>query len=177
MVHHDGSSRWFITMVQDEGRSSKESAVMRRLILTLILLTIVPITANAQALEDFSRLSKALNTDISLVEADGTVREGKLVAAGPDGVTMQFASGTRAFKVDQIASAERLKDGVGDGALKGAIFGVFLGLVTHSTRADFWVSSIAVYSGIGLALDAAQTHRETLYRAPPRPSLSLSFRF
>jgi hypothetical protein len=145
--------------------------------LALVMLAAVPMMANAQTLDDFSRLSKALNTDISLVEADGTVREGRLVAAGPDGVTMKFAAGTRVFRADQITSAERLKDRVGDGALKGAIVGVFLGLVTQSTRADFWFSSIAIYSGIGFALDAAQTHRETLYRAPPRPSMSLSFRF
>ena len=58
---------------------------MRNLIVpALLLLTIAPMTAHAQTLDDFSRLSKALNKDISLVEADGTVREGKLVAAGPE---------------------------------------------------------------------------------------------
>jgi hypothetical protein len=164
---------------------------MRQSILALLLVAIVPMTANAQALNDFSRLAKALNKDISLVEADGTVREGRLVAAGPDGVTMRFASGTKVFKADQIASAERLKDGIGDGAIKGAIFGGLMGLLVfagssddyNTSRAGPWLTSTVFYSGLGFVLDLAHTAREPIYRSPVGPPpvskapMSFSFRF
>jgi hypothetical protein len=52
-----------------------------------------------------------------------------------------------------------------------------LGYPEGTPRAGTWIGSIVVHSGIGFALDAMQTHRETLYRAPPKTPMSLTFQF
>ncbi len=156
----------------------------------LLFLTVAPTPGSpARALGDVSRFSKAINKQIALVEADGTVREGVLVAAGPDGVTMRFASGTRSFALGGIASAERMKDGRLDGAIKGALTGLALaamsqGYESSDGHAGEVLQAVASFAAIGYALDAAQTNRQLLYRAPvepagaaSRPGLSLSFRF
>ena len=140
-------------------------------------------------LADFSRMSRALNAEIALVGADGTVREGLLTAATPDQVTMRFAANDRSFARADIASAERLRDGRRDGLIKGMVFGAVTGLFamqgldTAAQGIVAWMGSIAFYGGVGWAIDAAQDHREPIYRAPapdpaPRkPGLRLAIRF
>jgi hypothetical protein len=138
-----------------------------------------------QALADFSRFSNAVGTEISLVDRDGTVREGLIAGATADEVTMKFGSGSRAFPRVDIVSAERLRDGRKDGAIKGAIFGAVLGLIvvpfyeTSGQKVGGVASMMALYSGIGWALDASQTHRETIYRsaAAPAGAVKISLRF
>ncbi len=138
-----------------------------------------------QKLADFSRLSKAVDTEIALVDRDGTVREGLLTAVSADSVTMRFGSGSRVFARMDVVSAERLRDGKKDGAIKGAIFGAVLGAIiapyyeTSNQRLGAIASSMAVYSGIGWALDASQKNREQLYRSLPSPggAVKVSLRF
>ena len=152
----------------------------------LTLLAVAPGTKpSEQALADFSRLSKALGTKIALVDRDGTVREGLVTAASGDELTVQFGSGSRVFPRADVVSAERLRDGRKDGAIKGAIFGAVIGLIvvpyyeTSSQKVAGVASSMAVYSAIGWAIDATQTHREMIYRstAPPASALKISLRF
>jgi hypothetical protein len=135
-------------------------------------------------LANFSRFSGAIGQEISVVDIDGTVREGVLVSASASGVTMRFGPNERVFNRDVIASAERLKDGRVDGAIKGAIFGFVMGaLASQGARSDSEASKIAltstaIYSGVGWVIDAAQDHRQTLYRAPAsQPGVKLSIRF
>lgn len=160
----------------------------RKLLAALFMLSTTVAQAQTEEVPgDLSKFSKAINQQIALVETDGTVREGIVVAAGRDSVTMRFASGTRSFTSGQIASAERLKDGSGDGALKGAVFGALLTLLTMdgysaagANRASVFAWSVAVYSGFGYLFDATQTHREPIYRSSAgaaAPSLKLTFRF
>lgn len=157
----------------------------------LLLLTVAVTPSGAQGLADFARFSQAINKEIALVEVDGTVREGVLVAAGPDGVTMKFASGTRSFSSSQIASAERMKDDRSDGAVKGVLWGLVLALLPNQgfsgseSYSGYIVKSMVALGAIGYVLDAAATNRQPLYRAPTQqttapkltPALSLSFRF
>lgn len=145
----------------------------------------------AQRLADFSRFSKAINKEISLVEADGTVREGVLVAADSDSITMKFASGARSFAHRQIASAERMKDERSDGAVNGLAWGLLLalmpnqGLNSSDSYLAYIASSMVTFAAIGYVIDAAQTNRQPLYRAPAqqtagaklKPALSSLFRF
>lgn len=149
----------------------------------LLLLTIGPNPKPSdKALADFSRFTRAIGAEVSLVEADGTVREGLVTAASTDQLTMTFAAGTRSFSRPVVASAERLRDSRKDGAIKGAIFGVVAGLVvapfydTSAQRMGAVVSQVALYSGIGWAVDAAQTHREPIYRSAPAPAAGVKVR-
>ena len=155
----------------------------------LILLTIGPGPKPSDAvMADFSRFSKSIAQEIALVDSDGTVREGILTAASEDEVTLRFGSGAKSFSRVAIASAERTRDGQADGAIKGAIFGAIMGALMMEVyegngRVAGFAGHVAVYSGIGWILDASQTHREPIYRAPastvpaPTASLKLSLRF
>jgi hypothetical protein len=137
-------------------------------------------------LADFARLAKAQGAEISLVDRDGTVREGVLASATADQLTMQFGAGQKAFARTEVVAAERLRDGRKDGAIKGAIFGAITGLFAMQgfnkpeEGLAALAGSVAIYSAIGYTLDAAQTHREPIYRAPGTPApppVKVSLRF
>jgi hypothetical protein len=156
------------------------------------LLILVTISSNNQktpdhVLADFSRLAKAQGVEVSLVDRDGTVREGVLASATADQLTMQFGAGQKTFARAEVAAAERLRDGRKDGFIKGAIFGAITGVFAAQGLDSIeqgiagWLGSVAVYGAIGYALDAAQTHREPIYRArgtpAPPPPVKVSLRF
>lgn len=152
-----------------------------------------PIHARPQALADFSRFSEELNKKIALVDIDGAVREGVLIAAEANGVTIKFPSDTRFFASDQIASAEKMTDGRDDGVAKGVLWGLLLacmgtqGLTESDNLFLYFAESLAIFGAVGYALDAGESHRQLFYRAPApaqRPAaakrklgLSYSFRF
>lgn len=151
--------------------------------LLLLLLAFAPTSQpSATALADFSRLSKAAGQGIALVDLDGTVREGLLILATDEALTMRFAGGDRIFSRSTVTSAERLRDGNRDGAIKGALFGALIGAIAAQFDAgssgEVFFKSVAVYGGIGWMLDASQKHRQPIYRAAaPEPSLKVSLRF
>jgi len=144
----------------------------------LLLFVMSPGSKPPEDLADFSRFSQAINQKIAIVERDGTLHEGVLTTATGDDVKMRVGSDTRSFARADVMSAERSADGRKDGAIKGAIFGAVLGLVVAQSYdgpkpARDWVGAIAVYAGIGWALDAAQSHREPIYRSMPvTPSIT-----
>ena len=155
----------------------------------LIGIAIAPMPhPSEKTLADFSRFSKTTGTRISLVERDGTVREGKVSAATADTVTIAFGMGERTFSQTDIVSADRLRDSTKDGAIRGALFGAIIGILAgqgYSSSEDAmkgWYASVAIYAGIGWALDASQTHRQPIYRvlgpaAAPTPAVKMSLRF
>lgn len=153
----------------------------------LLILTVAPGPGGSEkALADFSRFSKAINRQVAIVDHDGVVREGILDEVADDQISVRFGSGTRIFSREGVASAERVRDGRTDGFVKGAVFGAVAGLLvmgaseSGSDRGAAFVMSTIFYGGIGYALDAVQTNREPIYRAPapaPTASLKLSLRF
>jgi hypothetical protein len=155
----------------------------------ILLLTLAPSTPDAKKLADFSRMSKAIHMEVALIDSSGVIREGRLIAATADALTLATPSGQRSFQRAEIAGAERIRDGRRDGLIKGMVFGAVTGIFavqglrTPAQGVAAWFGSIAIYGGVGWALDAAQTHREPLYRAPAanpapqKPGLTLSVRF
>lgn len=174
---------------------------MNRLIFASLLLSIASVAhaqpgtpgARPQRLADFSRFSESLNKKIALVDIDGAVREGVLVAAGPKGVTIKLASDTRFFAIDQIATAEKMTDGRDDGVAKGVLWGLLFvsmgsqGLTDSADALLYFAGTVAVFGTLGYALDAAESNRQLFYRAPApqqqpaatqrKLGLSYSFRF
>lgn len=155
---------------------------MRYLLLPVLFIMFVATpVVHAQGLEDFSRLSRAIGKEVSIVDRGGLVREGMVEAVTADAVTLRFGSATVSFPRAEIARAERMRDGRSDGAIKGAIFAVITGALAvrayppGSDRAGMFLVHVATYSGIGWLLDAAQTNREPIYRAPAlAPTASLA---
>lgn len=152
----------------------------------LLLIALIPgPKPSEQALMDFARFAKAIGEPIALVESDGAVREGRLAAAAADAVTMAFASGERVFQKDEIASADRLRDGTRDGFIKGALIGALLGVcITEAFGeggdAGLTLRIAATYGVLGWGLDAANKNRQPIYRAagkPKQPAIKLAVRF
>src|SRR5215203_1305322 len=139
----------------------------------------------AKALADFSRISRALNQQIALIEADGTEHEGVLTAVTGDQVSVRSAAGENTISRANIASVARKGDGRIDGVVKGALFGFVIAALAsqgcdNTTRCHPW-RLVAATAGIGYWFDAEETHWRPLYRAPalmaapkPKPALSLS---
>jgi hypothetical protein len=149
-------------------------------VVPVLLLFVIPNDrASERRLGDFSQFTTAIGAEISIVDREGVVREGLLTAASQEDVTMNFSGTPRTFPRHAVASGERLRDGTRDGALKGAIFGALLGVLTASDSRDFWMTSVAMFSGIGWAFDAAATNRQPFYKstAPAGAGVKLSLRF
>lgn len=147
---------------------------MSLIVVPLVILAIVgprPEPPPAR-LADFTRVATAVGADVVVVETDGLVREGRLVAADADSATLRFAAATRQIPRTAIASADRRRDGWKDGLIKGALLGLAVGVGFSQAYEDGGpryhaiASSVAFYGAAGAALDAAQSHREPLYRAP-----------
>ena len=156
---------------------------MGYLILPALLFVLGPMQERAdRQLEDFSRLSRAIGKDVALVDRNGVVREGIVEAATADDVTLRLGSATQVFPRAGIASAERLKDSKINGAVTGALVGLFVVALSGQGYSDppprhvpwLWVAGFA---GAGYVIDAAQG--KPLYRAPelPAPTLKVSLRF
>ena len=151
----------------------------------LLLMIFVPAPPpSAAKLADFARFSKALGQPIAIVDPEGVVREGVLVAASANDVTMQFGSSERIFQRDVVASANRLRDGRRDGAIKGLIFGALNALAVSAEyqgrgqKAEIWATCLALYGVLGYGIDAAVTNRQPLYKASlPPPAVKVSLRF
>lgn len=162
---------------------------MGMVVIPLLLMTLVPARPQAAKLADFSRLSKAINAEVAIIDPAGIIREGRLIAATRDEATIEVGTRGRSFPRADVAVVERIRDGRRDGLIKGMVFGAITGvfavqgLSSPSEAVAAWFGSVAFYGGIGWALDAAQNHRETIYRAPvpdvgpKKPSLQLSVRF
>ena len=154
--------------------------------LLLLLVALIPTPQPSDdALSNFSRLSTALGQEIALVERNGAVRQGRLMASTVDAATMEFASGAQVFSRGEIASVSRLKDGTRDGLIKGLLFGALLSLyITGELGGDAsggaFLRATATYGAIGWALDAAKTNPQPIYRAAkPKQdaAIKLSLRF
>jgi hypothetical protein len=148
------------------------------LIPVLLVITLSPTPKpSEQALADFSRFEKAVGHAVSLVGRDGVVREGVVSSATADVVTMTFGGGVRRFARDELVTAERLRDSVWDGVIKGAVIGAVVGALalefnSRESRVAQWFGAVATYGAIGWALDAAQKHREPIYRAAASPPVA-----
>ena len=150
---------------------------------TLLLIFLPSPEQRAHRLEDFSRLSRAVGKEVSLVDRSGLIHEGIVEAATVDGVTLRVGSATVSFPRAEVASAERVKDGRIDGAIRGALIGAVLtGLGSQgcvsATACPFW-RPVAVYAVAGYLLDASESNPQPLFRAPSASAatLKVSFRF
>lgn len=156
---------------------------MGYLMLPMLLIVLVPEpSARGHRIEDFSRFSQAIGKEVSVVDQSGLVREGTVESATGDGVALRISSARRWFPRAEVVSAQRLQDARIDGAIKGALIGTLLagvasqGCVSREQCPTWRV--IGAFAAAGYVLDAAQSNRRPLYRAPlAAPTLRASFRF
>ena len=140
--------------------------------LMIVLIAVPGIPVSAGVLADFSRLQKAQNADVAVLDQTGIERIGRLMKATDTNVTLQFGSTTHTLERADVFSADRLRDSTKDGVVKGAIFGLLVGLIamqgfdSSDQFPEAVVASMTVYGGVGYLLDRAHTSRAPLYRAP-----------
>ena len=147
----------------------------------LFVIFVATPAAHAQGLEEFSNISRAIGKEVSVVDRSGLIREGIVEAATADQVTLRVGSAMQSFARAEIASAERMKDESSDGAIKGALWGLALILVPNQGGFSFtgYAGAVAVFAAAGYLIDAGESNRQPLYRAPSAsaPTLKLSWRF
>ena len=134
----------------------------------VIVIMLLPGFTPADALKDFGRFAAAQGEEIAIVDMFGRERLGRVVAASDASVTVGYGAGTRTFDRADVLKADRLRDGTRDGLIKGLVIGGLVGLAIAMElpqgRAEGFVTAMAVYGGIGYALDRANTNRAPLYR-------------
>ena len=158
---------------------------MRHLTLPVLFAVFVAVPVQAQGLEDFASFSRAIGKEVSIVDSSGLLHEGIIEAATADAVTLRFGSATQSFPRAQIASGERIKDESSDGAIKGALWGLLLIILPNqgwNSTGDWFKGSCVIVTTFtvgGYLLDAAESHRQPLYRAAAAsaPTLKMSWRF
>jgi hypothetical protein len=158
---------------------------MRHLISPMVFVIFVATpAAHAQGLEDFKSISRVIGKEVSVVARSGLIREGVVEAATDHGIRLRVGSATEWLPRADIASAERMKDASSDGALRGAIWALAVALIPNQgwTSAKDYMRTVAiafvVFPTAGYLLDAADSNRQPVYRAPsPPPTLKVSWRF
>ena len=99
------------------------------------LLMIVPLVllacTNASAQEDRTReLKSAVGRAVFVIDEDRREWQGRLLKVSADALEVESDAGIRTFKVEAIRRVDADGDSVGDGALKGALFGLGIGVLT-----------------------------------------------
>jgi hypothetical protein len=109
--------------------------------------------------------------------ADGSARRGSLLCLGVDELTLAGADVVERFRLEDVWKIRKAADPLWDGALKGAAIGL-LPLV-FGCPAECVIRTTAAYGLLGLAIDAVDTNRDTLYRSrgAQKSAIGLRVRF
>ena len=99
---------------------------------------------------------------------DGSSREwqGRLIDVAADVITVEIGSDARRFPLADVKRVDAHGDKVWDGALKGAVFGASLALIT-GLGARFAGQAAISYALVGVTMDALNSCTHTVYRAAP----------
>jgi hypothetical protein len=127
---------------------------------------------NASAQENQTRaLESAIGRAVFVIDADRREWQGRLRNVSADTLEVESDAGVRAFKVAEIRRVDADGDRVSDGALKGALFGLVVGLLTAFEAPEYLVVTMASYGLLGLAIDAGCNSRHPVYHGAAVPHL------
>lgn len=122
---------------------------------------------DAAKLAEFDRLLDSVGAEVYVVDVNGSERVGRLVGASDSGLQLRVPAGDLLIDKHEISEVDRRRDSPWDGAIKGAFLAAVVGAIVAPDHPKVWLSGLAVYGGLGLALDAAVNARQPLYRARP----------
>lgn len=111
-------------------------------------------------------LSSALGHSVAVIDSSSREWQGRLLSASADAITVEIDSDVKQFPLSDVKRVDAHGDSVKDGLIKGALFGLFVSAFGHDAR--FAVTSVGVYSVIGVGLDAMNSCNHTVYRAPAK---------
>jgi hypothetical protein len=151
---------------------------MLRTMLAITVLLITSSSADAQAIEvaPSSCWAVSIKGQVVVTMTDGSVQKGTLACLG---ATEAVLAGTGPIPIDSILRIDKPRDGILDGVLKGASFGlVMLVLCAPHCTAEPVIRVTVAYASLGAILDAAQGNNVTIFRrGGPSPSLAWRIRF
>jgi hypothetical protein len=107
---------------------------------------------------------------LSIVE--GRVTRGRLIELDRDRLALTTSEGPRSFTIDEVRTIERRGDSLKNGAIIGALVGILPAILSvqgssgdlSAGETALWVlGGVAVYSAIGVAIDAMIVGRTTVY--------------
>jgi hypothetical protein len=162
---------------------------MRHTLLPTLLLVVLAVPAAAQtpaATQPPMVKADGLPT-VFLTDLQGVQHRGQLVRVASDEVVLLGTGGERTFTRNEIALIETRGDSLVNGALIGASVGVLTGFLVAGIsdcsgaqdscggqRIGMFATSVALYTLIGVGIDALIKGRTVLYRAYGRPTVSLA---
>jgi hypothetical protein len=143
---------------------------MGYLILPLIIGIISTPTPPSPALNDFTRIRRALNQEVYLRDNSGQERVVSVLGVGADAVTVEVGRQWMTINRDAVLAVDRLRDGNTDGVIKGALIGLILGSAIESAMSDgngrYLLRGAVTYGALGYLFDRQNVARQKLYRAP-----------
>ena len=145
---------------------------------TLLVISLLAIGSPALAQSSTKAPSPCLPSShidkVVLTMADGTTRHGSLLCLGVDELIVAGAGAVDRFRLDEVWKVRKAVDPVWDGALKGAAFGLMP--LLFGCPAECVLRNTAAYGLLGLAIDAIDTNRDTIYRSGDVKKASVGFR-
>lgn len=146
---------------------------------TLLMIVVLAIGAPALAQSSAEPQCLPLNHlgQVVVTTADGTIRRGSLLCLGVGELVLAERTAVERFRLDEVRHVRKAADPVWDGALKGAAFGLLP--LLFGCPAECVLRSVAAYGLLGSALDAIDTHTDTIYesRDTKRASVGVRVRF
>jgi hypothetical protein len=137
---------------------------MKRLVMCL---SAVSLMAAAAAEAGQGRgLSSARGHAVAVIDADSREWQGRLLSVAADAITVEIDSDTKQFPLASVKRVDAHGDSVKDGLIKGALFGLLVSSFVQDAR--FTLTSVGVYSVIGVGLDALNSCNHTVYRGPAK---------
>jgi len=141
-------------------------------LLMIVAVALVASTVNASAQENQTRaLKSAVGRAVFVIDEDRREWQGRLRTVSADVLEVESDAGVRTFKVESIRRVDADGDGVRDGLLKGALFGVAMGLLAAFQAPEYLAATTVSYGLLGLAIDAACSTRHPVYHGAAVPRL------
>jgi hypothetical protein len=110
--------------------------------------------------------------EVYVTDHEGRVTRGRLIELDRDRLALTTSEGSRSFTIDEVRTIERRGDSLKNGAIIGALVGILPAVLSlqgssgdlSAGEAALWVlGGVAVYSAIGVAVDALIVGRTTVY--------------
>ena len=147
-----------------------------RILISIAIVTIAAGAAEAQSLTAAACRTFPLTSDLVLTTTDARTIRGQLQCLNDEGVRLRTLAGDVWEPLRRVRRLERPRDGVWDGALKGAIVGFIGGWAcdTCSSPGAAGVGGSLLYGAIGAWIDARVGRRRLVIyeRVPPTNPLS-----
>lgn len=148
---------------------------MRTFLILSLLAIVSPAWAQSTPDEPPSPCVPSSHIDkVVVTMADRTIRKGSLLCIGVDELMLAGEAGVNRFHLDEVWKVRKAADPIWDGALKGAAFGL-LPLI-FGCPAQCILRTTAGYGLLGLAIDAIDTNRDSLYSSAHTQQASVAWR-